>query len=82
MSKNFDIANYMEILKKINENYKEFKKNTSDESLYINLKSSIKELDYLLDHGLIPSNLIYKTLRVRDGYYRLMETKHIVVKSK
>lgn len=82
MNKEFDVKNYVKILKEIIFEFSNLKNDNTNEELYSKLKSSLGKLRNLLDNNLIPSKLLYETEKFYCDYYRLMEATYVKTKNK
>lgn len=82
MNKEFDVKNYVLILKEIILEFSYLKNDVSNQELYMNLKTSLGKLRDLLDNNLIPSKLLYETEKFYCDYYRLMESTYVKTKNK
>ena len=82
MNKEFNAIEFLELLNLIDKNYQLLKQDASSLQCYLNLKDSLKKLDYLIQNKLIPSDILFKTIKFYYDYYRLMETTYIKIKLK
>lgn len=80
MENKFDIVEFKNLIINIQDNYRALRVDRTNQEIYEKQKKLLKELEYLLNNNLLPSDLFSKTTNFYFRYYRATEGTYIPLK--